>query len=276
MQNWMKIGLAAASLASLGFVALGGGGTFTAAAQTDSFSEAQVRSVQKIVKDYLLANPEILFEVRQAYEKKAEAEREEAMQAHLPGFYKALASMKSDLAGFSVGDGDVTLIEFFDYNCGYCKLAMPEVMKLIDSDKKLRVQFIELPILTPGSIEAAKVAVAAAKQRKYLEFHKAMFTAGRASKESALKVAGQIGLNMDKVEADMASPETEALIGKLSELAKGILVEGTPSFIVGDKVNPSAAGYDELKQLVEDARKGGCKTCADATAPSGVKDEKKS
>ena len=93
--------------------------------------------------------------------------------------------MKGDLAPLSIGNGDVTVVEFFDYNCGYCRQTLPELIKLIDSDKKIRVQFMEFPILAPGSTEASKIAIAAAKQGKYLEFHKAMFGVGRAKESCA-------------------------------------------------------------------------------------------
>ncbi len=213
-------------------------GAAPAKAQSDSFSEGQVKDIEKIVKDYLLNHPEVMLEVQEAYEKKAETKRGEATRARLPELYKTLASLSGDLAPLTVGEGDVTLVEFFDYNCGYCRQTLPELVKLIGDDKKLKVQFVEYPILAPGSTEAAKVALAAAKQGKYFEFHKAMFSAGRASKESALKVAEQLGLNMDKVKADSASPETEALLAKMSEMGKRLFIDGTPTFVVGDKTNP--------------------------------------
>jgi len=273
MQNRMKIGLAAATFAALSLVGLRGGGMLPAAAQTDSFSEGQVKSIEKIVKDYLLNHPELMVEISEAYEKKVEAQRVDASRSRLPIFYKTLASMKSELTGLSVGSGDVTVVEFFDYNCGYCRKTLPDLVKLIESDHNVKVQFLEYPILAPESVEASKVAIAVAKQGKYYEFHKAMFATGRASKESALKVAEQLGLDMNRVKADMASPETEALISKISEAGKQMFVDGTPSFIVGDKMNPGWTQYDQLKELVAGARKDGCKACAEAT---GVKDDKKS
>ena len=251
-------------------------GGVPAMAEADSFSEGQVKSIEKIVKEYLINHPEIMLEVQEAYEKKVEAKRGEATRSRMPELYGALSSMNGELAPLSIGNGDVTVVEFFDYNCGYCRQTLPELIKLIDNDKKIKVQFMEFPILSPGSTEAAKIAIAAAKQGKYLEFHKAMFAAGRANKETALKVAEQIGLDVEKVKADSASPETEALITKISEIGKRIFIDGTPTFIVGDKTNPGAADYDQLKQLVDETRKEGCKACAEATAPAGVKDEKKS
>ncbi len=274
MKNRMKVAAAVLLAASM-TLALGKGGV-PAAAQTDSFSEGQVKSIEKIVKDYLLDHPEIMLEIQEAYEKKTEAKRGEATRSRLPEFYKSLSGLNGELAPLSIGDGDVTLVEFFDYNCGYCRQTLPELLKLIDGDKKLKVQFMEYPILAPGSTDAAKIAIAAAKQGKYIEFHKAMFAAGRATKESALKVAEQIGLNMDKMKTDSASPETEALLAKISEIGKRMFVDGTPTFVVGEKTNPGAADYDMLKQLVDQTRTEGCKPCAEAAAPAGAKDEKKS
>jgi protein-disulfide isomerase len=269
----MKAGLAAAAVAALSLAALRGGGPFPAIAQTGSFSDGQVKSIEKIVKDYLLSHPEILVEVQEAYEKKVEAQRADAAQARLPGFYSTLAGLRPQLASMSVGSGDVTVVELFDYNCGFCRKTLPDLVKLIESDPKVKVQFVEFPILAPESIEASKVAIAAAKQGKYFEFHKAMFAAGHASKETALKVAEKLGLDMTRLQADIAAPETEALISKLSDAAKQMYVDGTPTFVVGDKTNPGWTRYEQLKELVEDARKAGCKACAGG---SSAKDEKKS
>jgi len=266
----MKAGLVAA--AAVGLLALRGG-PLPAVAQTDGFNDGQVKSIEKIVKDYLLSHPELLLEVQEAYEKKVEVQRASDTQARLPGFYSTLAGLKPELANMSVGSGDVTVVELFDYNCGYCRKTLPDVVKLIESDPKVKVQFVEFPILAPESIDASKVAIAVAKQGKYFEFHKAMFAAGHATKETALKIAGQLGLDMTRLQADMAAPETGALISKLSEAAKDMNVDGTPTFVIGDKTNPGWTSYEELKGLVESARKAGCKACAPA---SGAKDEKKS
>jgi protein-disulfide isomerase len=269
----MKIGLAALTFAALSLVAFRGAGTLPAVAQTDSFNENQVQSIEKIVKDYLLKHPEIMLEIQEAYEKKVEGDRVEAAQARLPSFYKTLVAMSPQLNALSIGSGDVTVVEFFDYNCGYCRKTLPDLVKLIENDPKVKVQFMEYPILAPESIEASKVAIAAAKQGKYFEFHKAMFAAGRASKESAFKIAEQLGLDMTRLRADSDSPETDALIAKIAELGKQMHIDGTPTFVVGDKTNPGWTRFEELKDLVGDVRKAGCKFCA---AADGAKDEKKS
>ena len=173
----------------------------------------------------------------------------------------------------SVGSGDVTVIEFFDYNCGYCRRTLPDLVKLVENEPNIKVQFMEYPILAPESKDASRVAIAAAKQGKYFEFHKAMFVINRASKDSALKVAEQLGLDMARLKADMASPETDALLSQIAEAGKQMFIDGTPTFVIGDKVNPGWTQYDQLKDLVSEARKEGCKACA---AAGGEKDGKKS
>ena len=164
MKRSMK--MAAAVLIAVGLTAAFG--AVPAMAQADSFSEGQVKSIEKIVKDYLINHPEIMLEVQEAYEKKVEAKRGEATRSRMPELYATLSSMSAELNPLSVGNGDVTVVEFFDYNCGYCRQTLPELMKLIESDKKIKVQFMEFPILAPGSTEASKIAIAAAKQGKYL------------------------------------------------------------------------------------------------------------
>ncbi|MBI4723739.1 MAG: DsbA family protein [Rhodomicrobium sp.] len=164
-------------------------------------------------------------------------------------------------------------MEFFDYNCGYCRRTLPDLVKLMENEKNIKIQFIEYPILAPESVEASKVAIAAAKQGKYFEFHKAMLNSGRASKETALKVAGQLGLDMTRLKTDAASADTEALIAKMAQAGKQMLIDGTPTFVIGDKMSPGWTRYDQLKQLVEETRKAGCKACTDGSAG---KDEKKS
>jgi protein-disulfide isomerase len=273
MHHRIKIGLAAATIAALGLVAAGSSGMFTAAAQTEGFSDGQVKSIEKIVKDYLLNHPEVLQEAQEALEHKAEQARVDATRAHLPAFYKSLAALDSDIAAMSVGKGDVTVVEFFDYNCGYCRKTLADLVKLMETDPNIKVQFMEYPILAPESKDAARVAIAAAKQGKYFEFHKAMFSAGRASKESALKVAEQIGLDMTRLKADLAAPETDALLSRISDAGKRMFIDGTPTFIVGDKVNPGWTQFEQLKEFVSEACKGGCKSCA---AAGSAKDDKKS
>ncbi len=273
MQSRVKIVATAIAFGALSFAGVTASEAQTAPAPAGNFSDSQVQSIEKIVRSYLLSHPEIMLEVQEAYEKKAEAQRVEATKTNLPRFYKSLASMKSELGPLSVGNGDVTVVEFFDYNCGYCRKTLPDLVKLVENDKNIKVQFMEFPILAPESVEASKIAIAAAKQGKYFEFHKAMFATGRASKDSALKVAEKLGLDMMRLKADAESTGTEELISKISEIGKQMAIDGTPTFIVGDKTSPGYTRFEQLKQLTDEVRKDGCKACVEA---SGGKDDKKS
>jgi protein-disulfide isomerase len=261
-------------LAAIGAGALLALAPLSALAQSEPFNDTQKKAIQQIIKDYLISNPEVMLEVQEAYEKKMEAKRGEAMTTRMPDFYKELDGMKADLAGFTVGDGEATLIEFFDYNCGFCQRTLPEIVKLVNTDKHFKMLFLEFPILSQGSREASKVAVAAAKQGKYYEFYQAMLGSGHATKESALKAAEKLGLDMKKLKEDMERPETDAFLTKISDIGRRLTIDGTPSFIAGDKTNPGAADAEQLEALIEAERKEGCKACVKAA--NAAKDEKKS
>ena len=135
----------------------------------------------------------------------------------------------------------MTVIEFFDYNCGYCKKAFPEVAQLVEKDKQVKVIFKEFPILSKGSEEAARVALAAKMQGKYWEFHRAMLEAqGQANEAGALRVAEKLGLDMARLKKDMASAEVKKEIDDTRKLATKLGIQGTPHFLVGDRIIPGA------------------------------------
>ena len=160
--------------------------------------------------------------------------------------------------------GDVPVIEFFDYNCGYCKKAFPDVAKLIDKDKQVKLILKEFPILSKGSEEASRVALAAKMQGKYWEFHRAMLESqGQANEASALRVAEKLGLDMTRLKKDMASPEVKKEIDDTRKLATKMGIQGTPHFIVGDRIIPGAPENlaELLDKNVAEVRKDGCKVC---------------
>jgi len=166
------------------------------------------KAVIDIVRDYLTKHPEILVDMTTELDKRQQAE-ESAKQQKVIGD-NADALFRSPLS-YTAGnpDGDVTVVEFFDYNCGYCRRALPELVKLIDSDNKVRVVFKELPIFGEESEWAAKAALAAGKQGKYFEMHQKMYAApGKADKEKALRVATELGLDVPQLEKDMQDPST--------------------------------------------------------------------
>ncbi|MBX9682867.1 MAG: DsbA family protein [Hyphomicrobium sp.] len=234
-----------------------------AAAPAAAFTEEQKKAIGVIVKDYLLANPDIMIEVQTALEAKLEKEQSEKLRAFMAENAKTIyRNPDSPVAGDA--NGDITVVEFFDYNCGYCKRGLPEVKKLIDGDKRVRFVFKELPILSKGSEEAAKAALAAKRQGKYWEFHQAMLSAkGQANEASALKIAEGLGLDIAKYKADIASADVQTELDEDKALAKKMGINGTPHFLVGDKSIPGAPEdlHDQLEALVGDFRKAECKTC---------------
>jgi len=227
------------------------------------FSPDQKQQIQEIIKDYLVANPEIFLEVQTALEDKME--KDQAAKLKLAIADNAAAIYRApDASVAGNADGDITVVEFFDYNCGYCKRGLADVAKLVETDPKVRVVFKELPILSKGSEEAAHVALAAKKQGKYWEIHKAMLGAkGHMDEASALRIAEKLGLDMEKLKADMASPEVKTEIARDEALAKKMGVNGTPHFLVGDRAIPGAPEdlYQQLSNNVQELRKQGCSFC---------------
>lgn len=228
-----------------------------------AFSSEQKAGIEAIVKDYLLANPEILLEVQSRLEAKMEKEQEERLKTAIKSNADELYR-RADAPSAGDPKGDITVVEFFDYNCGFCKRGFTDVSKLIENDKKIRVVFKELPILSKGSEEASRVALAAKKQGKYWEVHRALLEyRGSVDAESALKIAAKQGLDVDKLKADMDSPEVTAEITKVRELAQKMGINGTPHFLVGDRTIPGAPEnlYEQIAGHVKDLRANGCEVC---------------
>ena len=226
------------------------------------FNEPQRKEIGEIIKEYLLENPEILrdaFQELQRREQMAEANRAQSVIKE-----NAASIFRSDkdlVAGNP--NGSITMVEYFDYNCGYCKRAMPDVLKLVDQDKDLKVVMKEFPILGPGSTFAARAALASKKQGKYWEFHLALMRQrGSVTEKSTLKVAEKVGLDVERLKQDMQSPEIEQTLGANMSVAQSLGINGTPAFIIDDKLIPGAVGFETLAGTVEQVRDaGGCKIC---------------
>lgn len=238
-------------------------GATAVAEDTTTFTPRQQQAIEAIMKNYLVRNPEIFIEVQGALEKKMaeqEAERTKTMvTAHAKEIYRA---PNAPVAGNP--DGDITVVEFFDYNCGYCKRGFSEIAKLVEKDKNVRVVFKEFPILSEGSAQAARVALASRMQGKYWEVHRDLIQAKGAVNEAvALKVAEKHGLDMEKLKTDMNSPEVKAEIDRVKKLADDLGINGTPHFLVGDKAIGGAPEnlYDVLEGHVVELRKSGCNYC---------------
>ncbi|MBA2125862.1 disulfide bond formation protein DsbA [Hyphomicrobium methylovorum] len=229
----------------------------------DIFSGSQQDAIEKIVRNYLLKHPELMMEMQDALQIKLRQAQTEKFRAFLTENHETIFRNSEDpVAGDP--NGDITIVEFFDYNCSYCKKGMSDVQKLIETDKRVRVVFKELPVLSKGSEEASKVALAARRQGKYWDFHQAMFAhKGIANEASALAIAERIGLDMQRLKQDMASDmiADEIRVSKL--LSDKLNVVGTPHFLVGDKSLAGASNdlHGQLETLVADLRKSGCTRC---------------
>jgi protein-disulfide isomerase len=224
------------------------------------FSTPQKSEIEKIVRDYLLEHPEVLQEAMAELEKRQAAGEAEKHKAAVKEHAQALFSSPRQVV---VGNpkGDVTFVEFFDYNCGYCKRAMADMLTLMKDDPKLKVVLKEFPVLGPGSVEAAQVAVAVRMQdktgQKYLQFHEKLLGArGEANKARALAVAKDVGLNMAQLEKDMVSPEVKDTLQESFKLAEVLGMNGTPSYVIGDNVVVGAVGLEALREKVNTSRCG--------------------
>lgn len=237
--------------------------TKAAAGPVGKFSASDRADIETIIKDYLMNNPEILYEVQTALEIKMEKEQAEktkkAISENAKDIYR---HPNAALAGNP--DGDITVVEFFDYNCGYCKRGFSDLAKLIKADPNVRVVFKEFPILSADSEKAAMVALAAGQQGKYWDVHQKLISArGRATEESALKAAEEAGVDMEKLKADYKSDAVKNEIERVKTLAKTMGINGTPHFLVGDRSIGGAPQdlYDQLVGHVKELRKEGCSYC---------------
>jgi len=227
------------------------------------FSAGDRADIEKIVKEYLLNNPEILYEVQTALEAKMEKEQAEKTKKAIAENAKVIYRDPNAALGGNP-DGDITVVEFFDYNCGYCKRGFADIAKLIKADPKVRVVFKEYPILSADSEKAAMVALAARQQGKYWDVHqKLIVDRGRATEESALKIAEEAGLDMVKLKADMKSDAVKNEIESVKNLAKEMGINGTPHFLVGDRSIGGAPQdlFDQLVGHIKELRKNGCSYC---------------
>ena len=229
-----------------------------AVVNAQSFNDQQKTELQRIIREYLVQHPEVLQEAMAELEKRQVAAEAEKTKAAVKNNAQTLFDSSRQVV---VGNaqGDVTLVEFFDYNCGYCKRALTDLTDLMKDDSKLRVVLKEFPVLGPGSQEAAQVAIAARMQdksgKKYFDFHQRLLSGrGQADRARALAAAKEAGFDMAKLERDMASPEVKATIEENMKLAEALGLNGTPSYVVGSDVVVGAVGLEALKGKVKAAR----------------------
>ncbi|CAK0766121.1 DsbA family protein [Azospirillaceae bacterium] len=226
-----------------------------ARAESSPFSTDQKAAIQEIIRTYLLEHPEVLMESVQAYQEREQA-AEDTKRSQ--GLSSRKEQLFNDPSSPVIGNpkGDVTLIEFFDYQCGYCKSVRESLLGLINQDKNIRLVMKEFPILSPASTLAAKAALASHEQGKYWEFHNLLMgNRGPLNEESIMRLARSISLDTDRLRKDMESSQIAAALDNNRKLAEALSLHGTPAFIIGDKVIPGAVDLDSLKRLVAVERK---------------------
>ncbi len=231
------------------------------AVQAQSLNDAQKTEMGDVIRAYLLEHPELLREMAEKLEAK---DRDAEQTARTEGLEKN-KDVIFKLAGDAVvgnPQGDVTVIEFLDYNCGWCKKSVKEVASLVAADPKLRIVMKEFPIFGENSEHAARAALASKKQGKYWELHQALFAhEGQVTKDVVNETAKGLGLDMAKLEADMKSPEVLDTIAANYDLAKSLALNGTPAFIIDTNVVPGYIPQNDIQGYVNEVRSNGCKYC---------------
>jgi protein-disulfide isomerase len=230
------------------------------AVRADELSASQRGEVERIVREYLIAHPEVIQDAMVELEKRQSAADAEKHKAAVKQYSQSLFTSPRQVV-LGNPNGNVTFVEFFDYNCGYCKRAMDDMLTLMKDDPKLKVVLKEFPVLGPGSVEAAQVAVAVHLQdktgKKYLEFHQKLLGGrGQADKARALAVAKDIGMDMARLDKDLSNPEVKATLQESFKLAEALGLNGTPSYVIGDNVVVGAVGLDALREKVNTSRCG--------------------
>jgi len=233
-------------------------GASAAPAHAENSSAPQRTEIEKIIKDYLLAHPEVLQEAMAELEKKQQVAETEKARSAIKNHSDALFNSPRQVV-LGNPQGDVTFVEFFDYNCGYCKRALSDMTTLLSNDPKLKVVLKEFPVLGPGSVDAAQVAVAVRMQdktgKKYLEFHQKLLGGrGQVDKAKALAAAKDVGLDMARIEKDLKSDEVAKTLEESMKLAEALGLNGTPSYVIGNDVVIGAVGLAGLTQKIQAAR----------------------
>ena len=212
-------------------------------------SKQETAAIEKVVREYLLKNPKVLREAMQALEQQEARDRREALAKNLKSLKTDIYNdVTSPVAGNP--NGDVTVVVFFDYNCGYCKTTLPELDGLVKKDPQLRVIYKEFPIMSNDSQFAAQAAMAAAKQGKYLEFHRALFSTDSTTEASIRSISDRLKLDYAKLQADMKDPKLNEALLRNSSIASQLGIQGTPGYIVGDQIIPGAIDAVALGNLV--------------------------
>ena len=227
---------------------------------TSSVSGLSKAEIEKIVHEYIVSNPEVIVEAFDELERREVAKKTELFEKNL---VSSTDELWNDGFSYVAGNpkGDITIVEFYDYNCGYCRRVLPTVQRLIDQDKNIRVVFKEWPIQGPESVVAARASMAANKQGKFMELHQALMNAPeKVTEEYVMKTAAQVGIDVVQLQKDMKAPEMDEMLSRNGNLAQTLGITGTPAFVVGDQLIPGAAPLEQFQAAIVEAR-ANCKIC---------------
>ncbi len=220
---------------------------------SSAFTPEQKKELEVLFKEFLANNPEAILKSVENHQIEQEKKERQSAEESLKEYKEYFKQATLPIAGNP--EGDVTIVEFFDYNCGYCRKAYEDLVRLINEDSNVRVVFQDMPILSPTSKTMASLSVAAHMQGKYFEMHQALMAhKGPQSDESFYKLSEGLGLDMAKLKEDARSQRTSRNINNMVDIARKLGVRGTPGFIIGDKIYPGYIGMEGLRDAVKQAR----------------------
>lgn len=234
-----------------------------ACAPAFALDDAQKKEMGEFIREYLIQNPEVMIEVQNALEAKQQAQRTDQSTKAVTAYKDEIFSSPNDIV-LGNPKGDVTVVEFFDYNCGYCKRAMSDMDDILAKDKNIRFVLKEFPILGPDSMAAHKVAdaVRVLAPEKYAEFHRELLVGQEhASEATAISVATELGVDEAQIRKTMTEKPNDDIVRQAYQLANAIGITGTPTYIVGDEAVFGAVGLDQIEEKVKNVRSCGKASC---------------
>lgn len=227
-----------------------------------ALDSAEKEEIGAFIREYLIANPEIMIEVQQALQAKQQATQQEQASQVIAERSEAIFNAPTDIA-LGNPDGEITVVEFFDYNCGYCKRAHDDMQAVLASNDDVRFVLKEFPILGPDSLAAHRVSMAlkTVAPEQYAAFQDALMSAPSADEATALAITAELGVDEQALREQMEDPAIDAEISRSYELADALGITGTPTYIVGDEAVFGAMGAEVLNDKIENIRDCGSATC---------------
>ncbi|MDF1750747.1 MAG: DsbA family protein [Alphaproteobacteria bacterium] len=229
----------------------------TNARAQDAIDPAERQRIESIVHDYLMANPQVILDAIRSMEERQQALVEQKRADIIAQLVPTLSASPMTPA-FGADDSDVILVEFFDYQCGYCKRLFPGLQETMAKDPKLKVIFAELPILGPASLVASRAALASQEQGKYMEFHDAMMGyQGQLSDKIIFDMADEVGLDVEKLKEDMNAPKVLQYLAMVRSLSESMDIRGTPAMVIGKEFIGGYIPTEKLQEIIDQARAEG-------------------